>query len=404
MDIQLLSINNKKDIILALKEIGVHADGIRIMSDKAISRLIKIKHLPAWSANILKQEILSLNGDVAISRDAITGKVKFTDCLIMGNLSQLNQFVEKLQRQPDSLKKIAQEIKNTLKNCEDKEYLVYAKNSRIILGRRTLLMAVVNLTPDSFSGDGLYRGSSIEDRASKAIDLIEKMVEDGADILDIGGESTRPGAKPVSLKEEISRVIPVIKRIKKTIKIPISIDTYKPEVAKRALDAGASIVNNVKGVYNDLKMLKVVKETQAAMILMHIKGAPATMQNNPQYKDLMAEIASSLKKSIEIAVLKGIKQEKIIVDPGIGFGKTLAQNLEIIKRLSELKSLGMPILVGPSRKSFIGKILNAAAGERLMGTAAAVASSILNGANIVRVHDCRAIKEIIKITDSIIHN
>ncbi len=400
MDIQVLSINSPKEITAALREIGVHEDGIRIMSGKAATRLIRIKRLPSWSANILKQEILSLNADVAINRDAITGKAKFTDCLIMGNISQLNQFIEKLQRQPKSLQEIAGEIKNALNNYDHREFIISAKDFRIKPGMRTLLMAVVNLTADSFSGDGLL--------GKMSLNFIERhiqgLVKDGADIIDIGGESTRPEARLVSLKEELKRTIPLIKRIAGKLKVPISIDTYKPEVAKRALDAGASMVNNIKGTQNNSRMLKVIQKSGAAVVLMHIKGAPKNMQKNPRYNDLMGEIIFSLKNSIDTAVSRGIKPEKIIIDPGIGFGKGLEHNLEIIKRLSELKSLGRPILVGPSRKSFIGKILDLPPEDRLMGTAAAVATSILNGANIVRVHDCRLIKQVIKITDSILNN
>lgn len=400
MDIQVLSISNKKDIAASLRDIGVHQGGIKIMADKAVNRLIKVKHVPSWAANILKQEILSLNGDVAINEGAITGKVKFTDCLIMGNVSQISQFIEKLERQPPALRKIASEIKGCLEGYESKQSVIFAKNHKINLGRRTLLMAVVNLTPDSFSGDGLL--------GKMPIDFIERHIEglikDGADIIDIGGESSRPGAKEVSLKEELSRTIPVIKRLAKKTKIPISIDTYKPEVAQRAMDAGASIINNIRGAHNDLAMLKVMQKSSAAVVLMHMKGTPKTMQKKPSYDDLMGEIISSLKNSIDIAVSKGIKRERIIVDPGIGFGKTVGHNLEIIKRLSELKSLGRPILIGPSRKSFIGKILNLSAEDRIMGTAASVAAAILNGASIVRVHDCRLIKQVVELTGSILYN
>ncbi len=400
MEIQVLSATSQEDIKSLLKEIGVHEAGIEIMSDKAISRLIKIKHLPSWIANILKQEILSLNGDVAINRDAITGRVKYTDCLIMGNLRQLNQFIEKLQSQPASLKNIASQIKSTLDDFERRDFIIPANGFRLNLKKRTALMAIVNLTPDSFSGDGLL--------GKMGIDFIERhiygLVKDGADIIDIGGESTRPGARVVSAQEEISRTIPVIKRIARKIKIPISIDTYKPEVAKRALDAGASIVNNIKGVQNNPAMLRIVKRFGAALVLMHIKGNPKTMQRKPEYKDLLGEIIGALKKSVDIACSWGIKSEKIILDPGIGFGKTLGQNLEIIQRLAELKSLGKPILIGVSRKSFIGRIAGCPLKERLFGTAAAVAQAVINGANIVRVHDCRSMKQVVKLTDSILYN
>ncbi|MDP2939092.1 MAG: dihydropteroate synthase [Candidatus Omnitrophota bacterium] len=400
MNIQAITVINQSHLNHLLKEINVDKAAIDIMSAKAVSQVIRIKKVPSWIANILKQEMLSLNADVAVNRDAITGRAKFSDCLVMGNLSQLNRFVEKLEKQPASLKKISGQIKNLLENYARQEFILLLKNSQMKLGRRTKLMAIVNLTPDSFSGDGLW-GKVDLDFIYRHID---GLVKDGADIIDIGGESTRPGAKPVSLKDEINRTIPVIKKIAKKINLPLSIDTYKPEVARMALDCGASIVNNVMGVQNNPKMLKVIKKERAAVVLMHIKGKPQTMQKKPCYQDLMGEILESLKKSMDIAVSFGINPEKIIVDPGIGFAKTKEQNLEIIRRLAELRSLGRPILIGPSRKSFIGKILNLEPQERLMGTAAAVVTSIVNGANIVRVHDCRAIKQVVKITNSILYN
>jgi dihydropteroate synthase len=230
------------------------------------------------------------------------------------------------------------------------------------------------------------------------------MVRDGADIIDIGGESTRPGAKPVSAKEEIARTVPVIKKISQKIKVPISIDTEKSEVAEQALDSGASIVNDISSLRYDKKMAKVAARYKAGLVLMHMQGRPRTMQKNPHYQSLIEEIIDYLDQSIKMAQDAGIDKEKIIIDPGIGFGKTLAHNLEILRRLREFKSLGRPILVGPSRKSFLGKILNVEPQERIMGTAAAVSLAIANGANIVRVHDVAQIRQVAKISDAIIEN
>ena len=282
-----------------------------------------------------------------------------------------------------------------------KHFTVIASSYRLSLGQHTRVMGIVNTTPDSFSQDGCMRKS--DGTRSTALALARKHIREGADIIDIGGESTRPGAKRVSVKEEINRVLPAITSLVKKIKIPISIDTYKPPVAKAALDAGASIVNNIMGTKPDLDLLKMIKKYNAAIILMHIRGTPRMMQKNIHYRDLTAEIVSSLKKSIEKCLEIGIKSDRIIIDPGIGFGKTVEHNLEILNRLGDFKRLRRPLLVGTSRKSFIGKVLNKDVRHRLIGTAASVCASILKGAHIVRVHDVKAIKEVVTMTDAIIN-
>ena len=262
--------------------------------------------------------------------------------------------------------------------------------------KKTYLMGILNVTPDSFSDRGQYFDRGL------AIKRAHEMVEEGADIIDIGGESTRPGSEPVSLQEEIARTIPIIEEISKKIKVPISIDTYKAEVAKRAMDAGASIVNDISGLRFDPEMPKVVSKYKVPVIIMHIKGTPKNMQTNPIYKALIPEIMDYFRESIRLAVESGIAEDKIIIDPGIGFGKTFDHNLEIIKNLHEFTLLEKPLLVGPSRKAFIGKILaDAPASERLEGTAAAVAISILNGANIIRVHDVKEMKKVALVADAV---
>ncbi|PIP67571.1 MAG: dihydropteroate synthase [Candidatus Omnitrophica bacterium CG_4_9_14_0_2_um_filter_42_8] len=262
-------------------------------------------------------------------------------------------------------------------------------------GVRTYIMGVLNVTPDSFSGDGVYQD------ADKAVEAALKMVEDGADIIDIGGESTRPGAEPVTTEEEIKRVILVIKKLSKRISAPISIDTAKSEVAKQALDNGALIVNDITGLESDPGMIGIIREFNANVVVMHIKGTPQTMQKNPSYGNLIEEIKDKLKNIIEKAVKGGIKKENIIVDPGIGFGKTLEHNLEILNRLSEFKELKQPVLVGPSRKSFIGKLTGEEPCGRIFGTAASVALAIKNGADIIRVHDVKEMKQVAVVSDAI---
>lgn len=261
------------------------------------------------------------------------------------------------------------------------------------LTERTHVMGILNVTPDSFSDGGLY--ADVEQATRRGLE----MVEEGADFIDVGGESTRPGSSPLFMEEELRRVVPVIERLAKSTSVPISIDTYKSEVAARALDAGAVVVNDISGLHFDARMVDVIAEHKASVVIMHIKGTPKTMQVDPQYDDLIGEICTYLQESIQLAEVKGIGQ--IIVDPGIGFGKQLEHNLEIIRQLREFSRFGYPVLVGPSRKSFIGKILDLPVDQRLEGTAAAVAASIMNGANIVRVHDVKEMRRVARVVDAI---
>jgi len=257
-------------------------------------------------------------------------------------------------------------------------------------GARTYVMGIVNVTPDSFSGDGV---TDLETAVSQA----RQMEQDGADLVDIGGESTRPetwAGPGVSAEEELSRVIPVVERVAAAVAVPVSIDTYKAQVAERALAAGATLVNDVWGLRRDPAMAGAVALAGTPVILMHNKPGGG-------YHDLIGEIATSLRESVELAHAAGVTDDRIIVDPGIGFGKTREENLEIIRRLPELRQLGLPLLIGPSRKSFIGKTLDLPAGERLEGTAAAVALSIAGGADIVRVHDVKAMVRVARMADAI---
>ena len=256
-------------------------------------------------------------------------------------------------------------------------------------------MGILNITPDSFYDGGRYKTPE----AALAHALC--MAENGADIIDVGGESTRPGSKRISVKEELSRVIPVIEKIRQRAGILISIDTYKNEVARAALSSGADIVNDISGLKFDNSLANVAAEFNCALIVSHIKGSPEGMQDNICYNNLIAEIKNSLKESISRAERCGVKPEKIIIDPGIGFGKRVSDNLLILKKLSEFKNLGKPIMVGSSRKSFIGEILSAQPDERLEGTIATVCAAVLNGADIVRVHDVKEVCRAVKVIDAI---
>lgn len=402
MDLSILSFRTQADAESCLREIGVDAGGIKIMAPKARLCLCRLNKLPIFAANILKQEALSIGADAAVSRDVLTGRVKHTDCLIIGSQHHIDKLCEKLKIQPYGLKQAAAQLAHAYSNYRRDKFILDLGRYKLDLSSHTHIMGIVNMTPDSFSGNGLLPAAGQKPEATGVVEYIQKLVDDGADIIDIGGESSRPGAKPVSLKEELQRVIPAIKKISKKIKVPISVDTYRAEVARQALDSGAVIVNDITALRGDPGMAKIVSKYKAGLVLMHMKGKPLNMQRNPQYHNLMQEIVEYLAKAIELACGAGIDFEKIVLDPGIGFGKTLEHNLLIIKRLEQLKILGRPILIGTSRKSFIGKITGQPAAQRLAATISSNCLSVFNGARILRVHDVKESKQALMVIDKIL--
>lgn len=388
------------DLPSAMEEINVDPRGISLMSPKGEILAIKLHQLKSKWCNILKQELLSVGGDVAVSKDMLYHGTSPSDCIIIATLKQIGNLLKKLTDQPSSIRKIGNIIDKTVENYRKENYTLKLPDGKIQLNNYDpLIMGVLNLTPDSFSKDGVYKEDlEIDEIVKKALE-IEKA---GADIIDIGGESTRPGSEKIAVDKEIKRVIPVLKAIKEEIHIPISIDTYKSEVAQRALQAGASILNDISGLTADRNMPPLLSHYKPAVVLMHKQGAPKDMQKDPSYHDIMKQITAFLRKSTGIALKAGLKKENIIIDPGIGFGKTTAHNLFLIQNLQEFKTLGYPILIGTSRKSFIGNITGKDVSGRLMGTAASVALAISNGANIVRVHDIEEMKEVCDISKSIL--
>ena len=260
---------------------------------------------------------------------------------------------------------------------------------------RPLIMGVLNVTPDSFLDGGKYA------TREKAVDHALKMAEDGADIIDVGGESSRPFSKPVSIDEELMRVIPVVEGIRKRSSIPISVDTCKASVAREAYRAGADVVNDISGLRYDPEMADVVSDAKVKVIIMHMKDMPETMQTAPYYDDVISEISTFFEERIQFAAAKGIEQDNIILDPGIGFGKRVEDNLKIIKYLDIFKRFDLPILVGTSMKGFIGKITGSTLKGRIEGTLASVAIAIWNGADIVRVHDVKKTRKVVGLVDAI---
>ena len=275
-------------------------------------------------------------------------------------------------------------------------------------GARTYVMGIVNATPDSFSGDGLIRG---DEWVAAAVAYGEAQVAAGADLLDIGGESTRPGSRPVPLDEELARVLPVIRALAQRVSVPISVDTYKAEVARRAVAAGATMINDVWGLRMDPDMARVAAETGAAVVLMHNRSQPKDAVQEARlggryvgvrYEDLIGDIRRELQASVDLALAAGVRPERILLDPGLGFGKTVEQNLELVRRFGEFRALGYPLLAGPSRKSFIGYTLDLPPDQRVEGTAAVVALCIQQGADIVRVHDVALMSRVARMADAVV--
>ncbi len=393
MKVRILKINSKEEAIEEFSRFGEIENEIssELKPEKFLNINFKIENASEEIALFISQNIARyLNADVFVSKRDATRRRNLLISIKEENLEHILNALRNLSAEGKELAEKIERAKNSFYNDE----LIYKFGDKIFdFSKRTYVMGILNVTPDSFSDGGKYF------TLDSAIEHALKMIEEGADIIDVGGESTRPGSEPVPIEEELRRVIPVIKELVKRTDVPISIDTYKSEVARQALEEGAVIVNDISGLKFDKRMAEVVANYKASVVVMHIKGTPKTMQQNPYYDDVISEIYSYLYESIEIA--KGAGIEQIIVDPGIGFGKRLTDNLEIIRRLREFKSLGYPILIGVSRKSFIGNILNLPVEERLEGTAGAVAISVWNGANIVRVHDVKEMTRVVRIVDAI---
>ncbi len=356
---------------------GVDPASLPYLLPKLCHRNLLIKGVKLYAANILKQNMLSIGGDVAVHRHVISGKTDTSDCLIMGDLRHYRLLIEKLNVQP-GLEPLVESIRRQIfPQAEDLELI--AKGKSMTWGNKPVIMGILNVTPDSFSDGGRW----LDEEA--AVSHGREMAEQGADIIDIGGESSRPGAAPVTEEEEIARIVPIVRELS-SLTIPISIDTTKSRVAEAAIQAGAAIVNDVSALRDDPDMQALVRDTGSAVVLMHMRGSPGTMQQNTGYSDIVEEIYSFLHERIESCLDGGIPTSSIIADPGIGFGKDLDGNLTLIRHISEFKSLGVPLLLGHSRKSFIGRILGAEVDGREEGTDAVTAWAAVQGVDMVRVH------------------
>lgn len=404
-NVRALCLKTDKEIIAELTMAHAKKADIRRFLPKSRRYMVKVEDICVLLANLLNKVFLSSGGAAAICRNITSATPDQYDVLLTGTRNHFHHALLELSKQDLRCYELAAEIRSAIRHfdgtpmapeCNETTSPALAAFWHNI-GRKTQIMGILNLTPDSFSDGGRY------ETQSAAVDWACKMAEDGADIIDVGGQSTRPGAEEILPSEEIDRVIPVVQEIVKLLDIPVSIDTYRADVAQAALDAGAAIVNDISAAAFDCRMAGLLAERGCPAVLMHISGTPRDMQINPQYTDLMGQITSRLRDRISALIEAGVDEKLLIVDPGIGFGKTADHNLEILRRLAELKSIGRPILIGASRKATIGKVLgNLPPEDRLEGTAATVAISIANGADIVRVHDVKELARVAKMTDAIV--
>ncbi len=393
--IRLLDISHREDLYQELARVGVDPAAWEIFRAKSTVRALKISGLSVAGANILKQTALVAGADCAVHRNAINGKVRKTDAILFATERQIEEICQRLRHQPECAQRLVPILSELGTNLMPQAPVLTVGQRKFELGKRVLIMGILNVTPDSFYDGGRYF------EPARAVEQGIRLSEEGADIIDIGAESTRPGSSPVPEKEQLRRLRPVLRQLARKVKAPISVDTTSARVAEAVLDAGAGMINDISGLTFDRRMAKVVARAGVPIIVMHIKGKPRTMQKNPVYQDLMAEIVDGLARSIRQGVDAGIAPDKILVDPGIGFGKTAGHNLEILRRLKELRTLGKPIVIGPSRKSFIGAVLNLPVEERLEGTIAACVIGALNGADIVRVHDVKAMHRALALKDAV---
>ncbi len=396
---RILKIDNINDAVNELNKIKVSSQGVEVMAPKALAGAVKLTGVKLGAANILKQEMLSIGADAAVARGVVDGKADFSDVILLGDPDKLRKLIRKLDYQtifglPD--------IQNFLKETID--ILLSRKKFQLKLKTRTLnldepvIMGILNVTPDSFSDGNNYK--DIDEAVAQAM----RMIADGAGIIDIGGESTRPGSDSISYEEEINRVIPVLKRIREKTDIPVSIDTTKAIVAEEALKNGADIINDISAMQWDSQMIDVLKRyPHVPIVLMHMKGHPRTMQESPVYKDVIDDIMTFLKKRIDYCLENDIDKSRIMIDPGVGFGKTFEHNMTILKKLSEFKSLGYPVVLGASRKRYINAIYDSKPTDRLFGTIGTSIHAALQGVHIIRVHDVEENVQAVKTVNAIVN-
>jgi dihydropteroate synthase len=392
MQMRKLSLDKKATIVEELKRIDIDPDAYSIFINKANNLTLKFENLSCAQTHILKQTALICGADAAIPKTAYKGgRGKRFPLILFANRRETEKIEQRLREQP-WMDPVREELRKALSDSARPTLRIGRKK---IVFSRTYIMGVINLTPDSFYTGSRYTDAAIVER------VVSDMTAQGADFIDIGAESTRPGSDPVNEEEEMRRLRQILPVVMKHTDLPVSVDTYKSRTAALAIDKGATIINEISGLTFDKKMPKVIARNRASVVIMHMKGKPKTMQRNPQYNDLMSEIQGFLEQRVTYAVESGIDHGCIILDPGLGFGKRLEDNYVIIRRLAELKNLKRPILVGHSRKSFIGKPFKLLPEQRLEGSLGVEALLIRNGASILRVHDVLEAKKVAALIDLI---
>ncbi|MBN1631472.1 MAG: dihydropteroate synthase [Thermoleophilia bacterium] len=390
---QVLVLRDLPEVRAALRHARVSSAGVEIMDKKALFRVVRVSGLSLRAANILKQEMLSRGGEVAISKEVYEWWGEEADCLIMGTMAQFQRLLIKLRAQPFGLRDLSVAIEEALRNYSNP---VPACPLAPAMQQGPLMMGIVNVTPDSFSDGGL--NFDTETAISSALE----MVEEGADLVDVGGESTRPGSDSLPVEEEARRVLPVVKSLASQLPGQISVDTYKSSIAADALAAGAYLVNDISALRMDPEMVAVVRDAECPVILMHMLGEPKTMQENPVYEDVVGELYGFFVERLNWAIDQGVKEENLLIDPGLGFGKTTAHNLEILRNLEAFRSLGRPLVVGASRKRFLGEILGITDPKgRDAATAAVTVMATAAGAHIVRVHRVGVNRDAARLTKAV---
>jgi dihydropteroate synthase len=393
--LRLISSRPRGALARALAEAGVDPHGVAIIERKAETVVVRVDRVAAPVANIIKQQLLSMGGDAAVHREAITGGPPQSSVYIIADRARLARLPEKLAHQPFGLAELGAGIERLLGATERPPSSVPLPGGSIDLAGGPVVAGVLNVTPDSFSDGGAY----LDPGAARERSL--EMIEEGARVIDVGGESTRPGAAELSAEAELARVMPVLRALGGAVSVPLSIDTRHAAVARAAIDAGASIVNDVSGLRHDAAMIDAARESGAAVVVMHMLGTPETMQANPSYEDVTGEIISWFEERTAELVRAGIAREKIIIDPGIGFGKRFEDNLALLNELGDFTGLGYPVMVGYSRKSFLGKITGRDPSGRLSGGLAALAKCLAGGASFIRVHDVAATVDFLKVWNMI---
>ncbi len=390
---QVLVLRDLARVREALERARVSKGGIDIMEKKALFRIVRVKDLNLRASSILKQEMLARGGEVAISREVYEWRGEQADCVLMGTLGQFERLMPKLRAQPFGLRSLADSIETALRNHDAGPPI---GPPGLEFSAPPLVMGILNVTPDSFSDGDAY--GDLEGAVRAGL----KMAEEGAALLDVGGESSRPGSDPVPLELELERVLPVVKALAPELPGRISVDTCKSRVAADALANGAYMINDISALRMDPEMIAVVRDAECPVVLMHMLGEPKTMQENPVYDDVVDELYQFFVERLNWAVDNGLKEENLLIDPGLGFGKTTAHNLEILRDLAGFRSLGRPIVVGASRKRFLGEILGIDdARERDAATAATTVMAGIAGAHVVRVHQVGLNRDAARLTQAV---